>query len=184
MRTTIVALLFTAAAAAADSRCDALATKTFTLESPQDAVTIHSATLVAAQANLPEHCDVRGVIWPEAKFAIKLPAGAAGWNELFQMVGNGGTAGVISLAGMDNALRKSVASASTDTGGDAAKEPLATFAHVTPENPHGRRKLVDFAYLSVHNTAVLAKQVIRAYYGKAPRYSYWVGCSTGGRQGM
>jgi len=36
----------------------------------------------------------------------------------------------------------------------------------------------------VHNTAVLAKQVIRAYYGKAPRYSYWVGCSTGGRQGM
>lgn len=183
MRTSLILVLYAAGAAAADPRCDALATAAFKLESPQDAVTIHSATSVAAQANLPEHCDVRGVIWPEAKFAIKLPV-AAGWNERFQMVGNGGTAGVISLAAVDTALRKGFAAASTDTGHDAAKEPLATFAYVTPENPHGQRKLIDFAYLSVHNTAVLAKQVIRAYYGKAPRYSYWVGCSTGGRQGM
>jgi len=36
----------------------------------------------------------------------------------------------------------------------------------------------------VHETAVLAKQMIRAYYGSGARFSYWVGCSTGGRQGM
>jgi hypothetical protein len=50
-------------------------------------VKIESAKLVAAAPNLPEHCDVRGVIWPEAKFAVKLPMN---WNNRFQMVGNGG----------------------------------------------------------------------------------------------
>ncbi len=157
-------------------KCEALTAKSF-----GDEVKIHSAALVAAKGNLPEHCDVRGVIWPEAGFAIKLPTA---WNDRFQMVGNGGTAGVISFGAMDNAVRKGFASASTDTGHSATKEPLATFAHVTPENPNGQRKFLDFAYLAVHETAVLAKQVIRAYYGTAPRYSYWVGCSTGGRQGM
>src|SRR5712671_4956829 len=87
-------------------KCDALAGKSF-----GDDVKIQSATLVAAAANLPEHCDVRGTIWPEAGFGIKLPAA---WNDRFQMVGNGGTAGVISFGAMDNALRKGFAAASTD----------------------------------------------------------------------
>lgn len=157
-------------------KCDDLAAKSFGKE-----VKINSTALVAAKKNMPEHCDVRGVIWPEAGFAIKLPTE---WNTRFEMVGNGGTAGTISLGAVDGAVRKGFASASTDTGHDAAKEPLATFAYVTPENPNGNRKFLDFAYLSVHETAVLAKQVIQAYYGSAPKYSYWVGCSTGGRQGL
>jgi feruloyl esterase len=156
--------------------CDALAGKSF-----GEGIKISSARLVAATENLPEHCDVRGSIWPEAGFAIKLPAA---WNDRFEMVGNGGTAGTISLGAVDGAVRKGFAAASTDTGHDAAKEPLATFAYETPSNPNGHRKFLDFAYLSVHETAVLAKQVIQAYYGAAPRYSYWVGCSTGGRQGL
>ena len=32
-------------------------------------VKIESATLVSATAQAPEHCDVRGAIWPEARFA-------------------------------------------------------------------------------------------------------------------
>ena len=102
------ALLFAAEPA---MKCDALATKTF-----GDEVKIHSATLVPAKGNLPEHCDVRGVIWPEAGFAIKLPTT---WNERFQMVGNGGTAGTISLGAVDGAVRKGFAASSTDTGHDA-----------------------------------------------------------------
>ena len=105
-------------------QCDALAAKAFGKD-----VKIESATRVAGKENLPEHCDVRGVIWPEARFVIKLPAV---WNDRFQMVGNGGTAGVLSMGAVDAALRKGFAAASTDTGHDAAKEPLATFAYVTP----------------------------------------------------
>lgn len=156
--------------------CESLPSKSFGKD-----VKIDSAVVVPASDKLPAHCEVRGVIWPEARFALKLPAI---WNDRFQMVGNGGTAGIISVAAVDTALRKGFAAVSTDTGHDAAKEPLATFAHVTPANPNGARKFIDFAYLSVHETALVAKQIVLAYYGAAARYSYWVGCSTGGRQGM
>jgi len=144
-------------------------------------VKIDSATLVPATAKLPEHCDVRGTIWPENQFALKLPAA---WNKRLYMVGNGGTAGVISFAAVDNGVRLGYAAVSTNTGHDAAKEPLATFARRGPDNPNADRKALDFGYLAVHETAVLAKKIIQAYYGEAARYSYWVGCSTGGRQGF
>ncbi len=144
-------------------------------------VKIDSAKPVPATGKTPEHCDVRGTIWPENQFALKLPAA---WNKRFYMVGNGGTAGVISHAAVDNGVRMGYAAASTNTGHDAAKDPLATFARRGPDNPNADRKALDFGYLAVHETAVLSKKIINAYYGDAPRYSYWVGCSTGGRQGF
>src|SRR5205085_3968471 len=45
-------------------------------------------------------------------------------------------------------------------------------------------KLIDFAYRSEHLMTVQAKAVISAFYGSAPKYSYWNGCSAGGRQAM
>ncbi|MBI3427475.1 MAG: tannase/feruloyl esterase family alpha/beta hydrolase [Acidobacteria bacterium] len=180
IRSIITTLLFVIAVAAAafaqDSKCSALAAKSFGAD-----IKIESAAVVAATAQAPEHCDVRGVIAPEARFAVKLPAN---WNNRFYMVGGGGYAGTISHGPMNAGLQKGYATASTDTGHDAAKEPLATFANPGPQNPHADRKVLDYAYLAVHNTAVLAKQIITAYYGSAPKYSYWVGCSTGGRQGL
>jgi feruloyl esterase len=65
----------------------------------------------------------------------------------------------------------------TNTGHDAAAEPLATFT----ANP---QKLVDFAFRSIHVTIETAKQVVRAYYGQAQSRAYFDGCSTGGRQGL
>src|SRR2546423_418303 len=164
------------AAAAPVKKCEELAAMPFGAD-----VKIESAKLVPAAANLPEHCEVRGVIWPEARFAVKLPTD---WNERFQMAGGGGWAGIISLPQVDNAVREGYASTSTDTGHDAQKEPGTIFAYASKENPHAARKVIDFGYLAVHETAVLAKKIIRAYYGAEPRYSYWVGCSTGGRQGL
>jgi feruloyl esterase len=100
------------------------------------------------------------------------------------MVGNGGWAGTISLAAIDTAVREGYAATSTDTGHDAQKEPGASFAYPGPANPKAARKVVDFGYLAVHETALLAKKALRAYYGSDPTYSYWVGCSTGGREGL
>src|SRR5439155_18193716 len=45
-------------------------------------------------------------------------------------------------------------------------------------------KLVDFAWRSEHEMTVKAKAIIQAFYGSAPKLSYWNGCSTGGRQGL
>src|ERR1700719_4859482 len=103
--------------AAPAMKCDELAGKQFGND-----VKIDSAKLVPAATNLPEHCDVRGVIWPEAKFAVKLPTA---WNNRFEMVGGGGWAGTISVAAVDTAVRAGYASTSTDTGHDSMKEPGA-----------------------------------------------------------
>lgn len=156
--------------------CATLASQSFGAD-----VKIESARPVAAATNLPAHCEVRGVIWPEARFVVKLPAA---WNERFQMVGNGGWAGTITNAAVDAAVRLGYASTSTDTGHDAQKEAGAIFALKSATNPNAARKVVDHGYLSVHETALLAKKMIRAYYGADAKYSYWVGCSTGGRQGL
>ena len=171
-----LALAPIASAATPVMKCGDLLAASFGTE-----VKIDAALVVAATAALPEHCEVRGTIFPEAKFAIKLPTA---WNSRFYMVGNAGLAGTIDLKAMDVALRRGFATAGTDTGHDAAKEPGATFARPGPNNPNAERKVADFAYLAVHETATLAKRILKAYYGEAPRYSYWAGCSEGGRQGL
>ena len=45
-------------------------------------------------------------------------------------------------------------------------------------------KLIDFAYRAEHEMTVEAKTLIHAFYGRDPRYSYWEGCSGGGREGL
>jgi pimeloyl-ACP methyl ester carboxylesterase len=44
--------------------------------------------------------------------------------------------------------------------------------------------LQDFAARSLADMTHLGKAITESYYGKKPEYSYWVGCSTGGRQGV
>jgi len=52
---------------------------------------------------------------PPVQFEVWMPTGT-GWNGKFQLVGNGGTAGVISYSAMRAALARGYATASTDTG--------------------------------------------------------------------
>ena len=79
------------------------------------------------------------------------------------------------IAGMQSALREGYATAATDTGHQKVN---GMFALGHPE------KITDFAYRAVHETVVKSKMLITAFYGKAPKYSYWNGCSTGGRQAL
>ena len=44
--------------------------------------------------------------------------------------------------------------------------------------------IVDFAYAGMHKTTLLAKALIKAYYGQGPKFSYYSGCSDGGREGL
>ena len=101
------------------------------------------------------------------------------WNGRFAGVGNGGWAGMISYPALVQQLKRGNASGSTDTGHPAAPGvDMAKFALGHPE------KLVDFASRSEHEMTVTAKALTRAFYGKAPEHSYWIGCSTGGKQGL
>jgi feruloyl esterase len=127
--------------------------------------------------DLPEFCRVAATLRPSADSDIRVEVWLPihGWNQKFQAVGNGGWAGVISYSAMADAIRTGYASASTDTGHVGGR---GTFALDHPE------KLTDFSWRSEHEMTVKAKAVIKAFYGSAPRLSYWNGCSTGGRQGL
>jgi feruloyl esterase len=126
---------------------------------------------------LPAFCRVAATLKPTADSNIKIEVWmpASGWNGRFQGVGNGGWDGSIAYAGLASALRRGYAAGSTDTGhaGDTG-----SFAVGHPE------KLVDFGYRAVHAMTVRAKAIAKAFYGDGPRHAYWLGCSSGGRQGL
>jgi feruloyl esterase len=141
--------------------------------------TIVSARVIAAADGVPEHCRVTGLIQPEVRFEVNLPTA---WNRRFYMHGNGGFAGETPETGARpmvraNALKQGFAVAQTNTGHDATAEPLASFAATY-------QKRIDYAFRAVHMTVVEAKRITAAYYGRGAAYSYWDGCSTGGRQGL
>ena len=131
----------------------------------------------AAYQDLPAFCRVVATLKPTSDSDIKIEVWmpAAGWNGKFQAVGNGGWAWSISYRELGEALRRGYATASTDTGHTGGS---GQFALGHPE------KLIDFGYRSEHEMTVKAKAIVSAFYGNAPRYSYWNGCSTGGRQGL
>jgi feruloyl esterase len=149
---------------------------------PAGRFTLPSASVSDAQQNnpfrqLPAFCRVAATLKPtkdsDIKIEVWLPV--SNWNNNFQAVGNGGWAGVISYPAMAEALQRGYATSSTDTGHVGA---TGSFALDHPE------KFIDFAYRSEHEMTVKAKAIINAYYGNGPQYSYWNGCSTGGRQGL
>jgi feruloyl esterase len=141
---------------------------------------------------LPAHCRVDGVINRRKGvdgqefgigFALALPQPET-WNGDFMMQGGGGANGFVSYptganyAGDKPALSRGFAVASTDTG-HQAKTGGFDFSFMRDQQAY-----LDFAFLANAEVAGIAKQIIMHYYGRLAAYSYFVGCSTGGREGM
>jgi feruloyl esterase len=134
----------------------------------------------APAAMIPAHCRVRLVLTPSSDSLINmemwLPPQEK-WNGKFMGVGNGGFAGSIQglASEMPQALRLGYATAGTDTG---HQEQGGAWAIGHPE------KMIDFAYRSTHEMTVKAKQLVNAFYDRPPQFSYFKGCSTGGRMAL
>src|SRR5258706_8610736 len=126
---------------------------------------------------LPAFCRVAATLKPTSDSDIKMEVWlpASGWNGKFQAVGNGAFSGAIAYPAMGRALARGYAAASTDTGHVGN---TASFALGHPE------KLIDFGWRAVHEMTVASKAVVAAHFGTAPKFSYWNGCSAGGRQAM
>ena len=142
-------------------------------------VTILSAEVVAPAGDVPEFCRVLGIIQPEVKFEVALPTS---WNRRLYMRGNGGYAGESldappRVAQRNEALRNGFVAVQTNTGHDAAAEPLATFAP-------NLQKTIDYAFRAVHETVQTARRMTGVFYDRPVAFSYFDGCSTGGRQGL
>ena len=140
---------------------------------------ITQAGAVAAGDGGPSHCRVLGVVGAEINFEVLLPDE---WNGRFMMGGGGGFVGSVQNAALSygfgpGALARGYATAGTDTGhvGDGIEAGWALDNVERQEN---------FGHRAVHLTADAAKSIIRHYYDEASEYSYFVGCSRGGGQGM
>ena len=157
---------------------------------------IESATVVAADefeapapafggpppdySNLPAFCRVAGSIHPtddsDIRFELWLPTDD-NWNGRFMQTGNGGAAGSIVVSSLPDPLARGYAVANTDTGHQGGGGSFE-WAVGHPE------KLIDYQYRAVHELTVVGKAITTARYGRAPEESFWLGCSTGGRQGL
>jgi feruloyl esterase len=131
----------------------------------------------AAPRALPAFCRVVMTLTPSSDSDIKaeLWIPSTTWNGKFQAVGNGAFNGTIAYAAMESALTRGYATSSTDTGHTGGG---AGWALGHPE------KLVDFGWRAVHEMTLASKKVIASHTGRAPAFSYWNGCSAGGRQAM
>lgn len=141
-------------------------------------------------APIPAYCRIEGVINRRIgldgeefgiRFALALPEK---WNGDFLMQGGGGSNGVVmpplglNGAGETPGLMRGFAVVSTDTG-HKSHRPGFDFSFEKDQ-----QAALDFAYLANAEVATLAKQLIGQYYGKQAAFSYFSGCSTGGREGM
>ena len=152
--------------------CESLATLSLT-----DTTITKTESVAASQNWLTPHCRVAATLRPSSDSDIRIEVWmpTSGWNGKYQAVGNGGWSGSISIRAMEEALKEGYATSSTDTGHEGAS---ASFALGHPE------KLIDYAYRSEHEMTVKAKAIIAAFYGREAKYSYWNGCSAGGKQAL
>jgi feruloyl esterase len=134
---------------------------------------------IAPPANIPAHCRVQLTLKPTSDSLINMELWlpVQNWNGKFMGVGNGGFAGSIQgrTSEMPDALRRGYATAGTDTG---HQEPGGDWAIGHPE------KMIDFGYRSTHEMTLKAKEIVKAFYDQPAKYSYFKGCSTGGRMAL
>lgn len=129
--------------------------------------------------DLPPTCRVTIVIPGQINGEVWLPT--TNWNNRYQAVGSGGYAGFISYDTLAAGVKSGYATSSTDTGHRGGPRDGR---FVMQDDETKSSLITDFAHRSVHLMAVSAKEIIAAFYSAAPKYSYWNGCSTGGRQGL
>jgi len=192
--------------------CSALATLTHFPIGPtggEGGTTITLAQLNPATATLPEHCQVQGMLrartgiaspsaTPQAygtKFEVRLPTQ---WNGRYMFQGGGGTEGSLPAAtGAQTGtasfaeLKNGWAVASQDGGHESSQLPptipktanAPSILQVNMFYPDAEA-VRDWAYNSIDMTTQTAKYLINTYYARPADRSYFVGCSTSGRQGM
>ncbi len=139
-----------------------------------------------AQVRLPANCVVRGTLDPRTGvggaryglgFELRMPAQ---WNGRFLFQGGGGLDGYVAPAiglvapGYRTALARGFAVISSDGGHEGMSAAFAA----------DQQARLDYAYAGLGPVAELGKAMIKRFYGRSARDSYFAGCSNGGREAM
>ena len=154
--------------------CSTLAQKDFSTALSGATVKITSATTVAASGYTPESCKIDGTISPQIKFEVQLPTKQ--WSGDFYQGGCGGLCGMLS--------ESSDCQSAFNTGDAIAYNDMGHEGNDITSWGLNETQRQDFAYLANHYVAVLSKAMIQTYYGRSTSYSYFDGCSDGGREAL
>jgi feruloyl esterase len=122
--------------------------------------------------NLPAFCRIAATLTPtsDSNIHIEVWLPFSGWNERYLGTGNGNSGGSILYGTLATYLALNYAVANTDQGAFGV-EPHPFVGH--PE------RQIDQATRSTNLMTVRSKQIIKVFYGESPKYSYFVGCSSG-----
>jgi len=181
------ALLLFGPLSAFGAECEIAALDAIAATSPYG-VTLSSAEQIAESGG---YCQVEGEIanaengQSQIKYRLRFPEAGA-WNGKFLMVGNGGTAGMFQGEGrVQVALQLGYATGQTDTGHTRAGADDWTMKEIEPGVLVPNYVTIDdFGHRAIHLTTEVGKEFTDTFYASAPEFSYYFGCSTGGRQGM
>ncbi|MFD4876084.1 tannase/feruloyl esterase family alpha/beta hydrolase [Streptomyces sp. NPDC058420] len=149
------------------------------------ATSLASANVVAKSDSNPyEYCDVKGTVAPQIQFELRLPTRT--YRQRYLQEGCGGYCGMTGVSpqpaastGCAPVTDGSFALGQDNQGHAATSGTGGGSAEVWATDPHLK---VDFGYRSAHAFATAAKAVTKAFYGAEPTYSYYDGCSDGGRE--
>ncbi len=160
---------------------------------PDTRITLAQLNPASADPVAPEHCEIIGFINDRTGvdgesyaigFHLRLPVD---WNGRFFFQGGGGTDGFLGTAlgdigpgQTDNAINRGFAVVSTDAG-HQAEDIFGISGSFFGLDPQAR---IDYGYNAIDEVSRTAKTIIALHYGADPQFSYFMGCSNGGRQGM
>jgi len=137
---------------------------------------IIASTSKEAADDLPAYCHVQGYVTPNVGFEMVLPASK--WNGKFLQTGCGGFCGSADIEYVClKPLQKGYACVTEDMG----HKSTGTDAKWAYNNLQAK---IDYGYRGDHVAALAGKAIAEHFYGKKPAKSYFMGCSSGGRQGM
>jgi hypothetical protein len=137
---------------------------------------IDSATTATASGGWT-YCDVTGTIAPQDQFQLQLPLTT--YTQRYLQTGCGGLCGSLSISAPASYNCAPVNNGAFAEASD--NEGHTSGGGTFGENPELR---ADFGYVTEHELAVVAKTLIKDFYGSAPSYSYYDGCSQGGHEAL
>ena len=170
----LVATLVTLFAGQAMAQADAQAQKCKQLAGVDFGDIVDAPSSILSATFKGSACEIDGYVQPNVGFALRLPAA---WNGKFGEVGCGGFCGAVLPQLCDDMLARGYACLTSDLGHKSTgNDGKWAYNNLQAE--------IDFASRATHVLAVAGKAIAEHYYSKAPTRAYFLGCSTGGRQGF
>ena len=159
----------------ATSRADSTAARQRFAQIVDAPTSVIRAEIIGAYSDVPAVCSVMGLVAPNIQFELRLPTTA--WNGKLIHYGCGGACGVIYRPQLEEPLSRGYAVIASDLG-HAGVPNNWWFRYANLQG------ILDLSYRATHVVTLAAREIVDEFYGENARRRYFMGCSTGGVQGM